>query len=200
MVLCCYLFLLSVFILWFSYYVSDIFCKFLSRLEIIWRDKNISLASKVKPMRTLIFSTFLYTCESWTLTAEIERRIQALEMRCYRRLLNISYKHHVTNEEVRNRIQNATGVHDDLTMVKKRKLRWYGHISRSSGMAKTILQGTVKGAKRRGRQKKRWEDNIKEWTGMGFGDSLRAAEDSERWKGIVATSSVVSRRPPRLRD
>ena len=152
-------------------------------------------------MRMLILSTFLYACESWTLTAEIERRIQALEMRCYRRLLNISYKNHVTNEEVRNRIQNAIGVHDDLlTMVKKRKLRWYGHISRSSGMAKTILQGTVKGARRRGRQKKRWEDNIKEWMGMGFGDSLKAAEDREGWKGIVAMSSVVPRRPPRLRD
>ena len=174
----------------------------LSRLKIIWRDRNISLASKVKLMRTLILSTFLYAaCESWTLTAEIERRIQALEMRCYRRLLNISYKDYVTNEEVRNRIQNATGVHDDLlTMVKKRKLRWYGYISRSSDMAKTILQGTVKGARRRGRQKKRWEDNIKEWTGMGFGDSLRAAEDREGWKGIVAMSSVVLRRPPRLRD
>ena len=58
----------------------------LSRLKIIGRDKNISLASKVKLMRTLILSTFLYACESWTLTAEIERRIQALEMRCYRRL------------------------------------------------------------------------------------------------------------------
>ena len=172
----------------------------LCRLNIIWRDKSISLASKVKLMRTLILSTFLYACESWTLIAEIERRIQALEMRCYRRLLNISYKDHLTNEEVRNRIQNAIGVHDDLlTMVKKRKLRWYGHTSRSSDMAKTILQGTVKGARRRGRQKKRWEDNIKEWTGRGFGDSLRAAEDREGWKD-VATSSVVPRRPPRLRD
>ena len=171
----------------------------LSRLKIIWRDKNISLASKVKLIRTLILSTFLDACESWTLTTEIGRRIQALEMRCYRSLLNISYKDHVTNEEVRNRIHNEIGVHDDLlTMVKKRKLRWYGHISRSSGMAKIILQGTVKGARRR--QKKRWEDNIKEWTGMGFGDSLRAAEDREGWKGIVATSSVVPRRPPRLRD
>ena len=173
----------------------------LSRLKIIWRDKNISLASKVKLMRTLILSTFLYTYESWTLAAEIERRIQAVEMRCYRRLLNISYTDHVTNEKVRNRIHNAIGVHDDLlTMAKKRKLRWYGHISRSSGMAKTTLQGTVKGARRRGRQKKRWEDNLKEWTGMGFGDSLRAAGVREGWKGIVATSSVVPRRPPRLRD
>ena len=173
----------------------------LSKLKIIWRDKNISLASKVKLMRTLILSTFLYACESWTLTAEIERRIQALEMRCYRRLLNISYKNHVTNEEVRNRIQNAIGVHDDLlTMVKKRKLKWWGHILRSSGMAKTVLQGKVKGARRRGRQKKRWEGNIKEWTGMEFRDSLRATEDREGWKGIVATSSVVPRRHPSLRD
>ena len=152
-------------------------------------------------MRTLILSTFLYACESWTLTAEIERRIQVLEVICYRRLLNIWCKDHVTNEEVRKRIQNATGVHDDLlTMVKKWKLIWYGHISRSSGMAKTILQWTVKWVIKRGRQKKRWGDNIKEWTGMGFGDSVRAAEDRDGWKGIVATSSVVPGRPPKLRD
>ena len=164
----------------------------LSRLKIIWRDRNISLTSNDK--------LILYACGSWTLTTEIERRIQAFEMRCYyRRLLNISYNDHVTNEEVRNRIQNAVGVHDDLlTMVKKRKLRWYGRISRSSGMVKTILQGTVKGAKRRGRLKKRSEDKVKEWTGMEFEDSLRAAEDREGWKGIVATSSVVPGRPSRL--
>ena len=63
-----------------------------------------------------------------------------------------------------------------------------------------ILQGTVKGARRRKRQKKRWDDTIKEWTGMGFGDSLRAAEDREGWKDIVATSSVVPQRPAMLRD
>ena len=86
-------------------------------------------------------------------------------MRCYRRLLNISYKDHVTNKEVRRKIQAAIGEYDELlTLVKKRKLRWFGHVSRSSGLAKTILQGTVKGKRKRGRQKKRWEDNIKEWT------------------------------------
>ena len=114
--------------------------------------------------------------------------------------LNIFYKDHKTNEEVRSRIQNTIGAHDHLlTMAKKRKLRWYGHISRSSGMIKAIMRGTVKGARRRGRQT-RWEGYIKEWTGMELGDSLRAAEDSERCKGIVAMSSVVSRRPSRLKD
>ena len=79
----------------------------LSRRKIIWRDKNISLHSMVKLMRTLILSTFLQACKSWTLTVELERRIQALEMRCDRILLNISYKYHVMNEEAHNRIQNA---------------------------------------------------------------------------------------------
>ena len=89
--------------------------------------------------------------------------MQAFEMRCYRRLLNISYKDHVTNEKVRRKIQTAIGEYDELlTLVKKRKLRWFGHVSRSSGLAKTILQGTVKGKRKRGRQKKRWKDNIKE--------------------------------------
>ena len=115
----------------------------------------------------------MHVRESWTLTAELERRIQALEMRCYRRLLKIIYKLYLTNEEVRNKIQDAIGKHDDLfSIVKKRKLRWYGHISRASGMVKTISQGTVKGT--RGRQRKTWEDNIKDWIGLEFGESVRA--------------------------
>ena len=73
----------------------------LSRLKIIWRNKNISLASNVKLMPTFILSIFFYAYESWTLTAELERKIQSLDMRCYRRLLNISYKDHMSNEEVR---------------------------------------------------------------------------------------------------
>ena len=75
----------------------------LTKLKPIWRDNSISLGSKVKLMRSLVISIFLYACESWTLTAELEKRTQAFEMRCYRRLLNISYKDHVTNEEVRRR-------------------------------------------------------------------------------------------------
>ena len=70
-------------------------------------------------------------------------------------------------------------MHDDLlAMVKMLKLIWYGHVSRSSGMSKTILQGTVKGARSRGRQKKRWEDNKKELTVLMFGDSLRAHHEN----------------------
>ena len=81
----------------------------LTRLKPVWIDKSISLNSKIQLMRSLVTSIFLYACdtsiflyacESWTLTGELQRRIQAMEMRCYRKILHISYKDHVTNEEV----------------------------------------------------------------------------------------------------
>ena len=81
-------------------------------------------------MRSLVTAIFFqYACESWTLTAELQRRIQAMEMRCYRKILRISYedhvyKDHVTNEEVRAKIQQAIGPREDLlTIVKRRKLQ-----------------------------------------------------------------------------
>ena len=149
-------------------------------------------------MRSLVISIFLYACESWTLTADTERRIQACEMRCFRKLLCISYKDHITNEEVRNRIRQANGPYEDLlTTVKKRKLKWYGHVSRSSGLAKTILQGTVQGGRRRGRQRKRWEDNIPEWTGLKLSNTLRIADNRREWRELAYKSSVA---PPRSPD
>ena len=112
-----------------------------------------------------------------------------------------SYKDHVTNEEVCAKIQQATGPHEDLlTIIKRRKLQRCGHVFRPSGLAKTILQGTVKGGRRQGGQKKRLEDNIKEWTGLESGKSQRAAENREKWRKLVAKSSVVPQRPSRLRN
>ena len=132
-------------------------------------------------MCSLVTSIFLYACELWTITAELQRRKQAKEMKWYRTILRISYKDHVTNEEVRAKIQQAIGLHEDhLTIVKGHKLQWYGHVSHSSGLAKTILQGTVKGGRRKGRQKKRWVDKIRKWTGLEFGRSQRAVKNRKK--------------------
>ena len=101
------------------------------------------------------------------LTAELQRRIQAIEMRCYRKT-HISYKDHVTNQEVRAKIQQAIEPHKDLTIVKTRNLQWYGHVSRSSGLVKTILQGTVKGKKtRRTKEEVGRHHQGMDWPGVG---------------------------------
>ena len=67
----------------------------LANLKVIWKDKKIALSTKIRLLRSLIMSIFLYACETWTLTAE--RKIQTMEMRSFRRLLGISYREHITN-------------------------------------------------------------------------------------------------------
>ena len=87
---------------------------------------------------------------------------------------------------------------DLLTIVKRRKLKRDGHVSHSSGLAKTILPGRVKGGRRPSRQKKRWED-IRERTGLDFAKSQRAVENREKWRKLVV-KSLVPQRPSRLSD
>ena len=100
-----------------------------------------------------------------------------------------------------NRLRQGIGPYEDLlTTVKKRKLRWYGQITRSTGLAKMILQGTVQGGRRKGRHKKRWEDNVTEWTGLKLSEALRKTETREEWRKVVAQSSLVPQRSTRLRD
>ena len=92
------------------------------KLKVIGNDKNIAISSKIRLMCSLSMSIFLYACEAWTITADIERRIQALEMRCFCKLLGISYRDHITNEEVKARIGNAIGPYEALlTSVKRRQ-------------------------------------------------------------------------------
>ena len=137
-------------------------------------------------------SIFLYACETWTVTADMERRTQALEMRCFCKLLGISYRDYITNEKVKARTGKAIGPYEDLlASAKRRKLKWCEHIKGSSGLAKTILQGTVQGGRRRGRQRKRCEDNTKEWTGLEWNILLRKAENREEWRKLVVKSAVV---------
>ena len=104
----------------------------LTRLKPDWNDRSISLSSKIRLMRSLV-------------TSIPQRRIQAMEIRCYRNILRISYNNSVTNEEVRAKIQRANEPHEDLpTIVKRRKLQWYGYVFHLSDLAKATLQGTAR--------------------------------------------------------
>ena len=108
-------------------------------------------------------------------------------MRCYRKILRISYKDHVTNEGVRAKIQQAFGPHEDpLTIVKRRKLQLYGHVFRSSGLAKTILQGTVKGGGEedkgdRGRGGKTTSGNGQAWSSGSPRGQWRTGGKGRNW-------------------
>ena len=118
-------------------------------------------------------------------------------MRCYRRILDILYKDHVTNEEVRRKIQTAIGEYDELlTLVKKRKLRWFGHVSRSSGLAKTILQGTVKGKSKK-RQTEEEMGRQYQWTLPAQLGQLKTGQEG---KGLLLNHLWCPDDLPRLWD
>ena len=154
----------------------------LLKVKPVWNDRSISLSSKIRLMCSLVTSFFLDACESWTLTAELQRRIQAMEMRGYCKILCISYKNHVTTENVQAKIQQAIGPQEDLlTIVKRCKLQWYGYVSCSSGLAKTILQGTAKGGPRWGRCGKTTSGNGQAWNFAGPRGQRRTGKNGENW-------------------
>ena len=83
-----------------------------TKLKVIWNGKNIAINSKIRLMSSLAMSISLYACETWSVTADIERRIHALGMRYFRKLFGILYRDHTTNEEVKASIGNAIGPYE----------------------------------------------------------------------------------------
>ena len=119
-----------------------------------------------------------------------------MKMRCYRKILHISYKDHVTNEEVRVKIQQAIGLHEDLlTIVKRRKLQWYGHVSGQNHLARHS---------ERGKKTRKTEEKVgRQHPEMDRPRVLQVPEGSAEQGKMEKTgckSSVVPQRPSRLRD
>ena len=125
----------------------------LAKLKPIWRDKNISMNTRMRLLRALVTSVFLYGCETWTLNAEMEKRINAFEMNCMRRLLQVHYTSHTPNKQIRELMISYIGEHEHiLTIVKRRQLTWFGHVTRWKGsLENTMLQGGTDGSRKRGR-------------------------------------------------
>ena len=176
----------------------------LTRLKPVWIDKECFLQLQ-DTTDALACHIHLPVC-LWIMDPHrrAPKKNTNMEMRCYRKILHISYKDHVTNEEIRAKIQQAIGPHEALlTIVKRRKLQWYGHVSRSSGLAETILQqckAQWKGEEDRadkGRGGKTILGNGQAWSSASPRGQWRTGK---KWRKLVAKSSVVPQRPSRLRD
>lgn len=148
----------------------------------------------MKLFRALVLSTLLYGFESWTMTAETTKRIQTFEIKCFTRMLGISWAERKTNDHVRAQVTALDGPQTPLlATIKRRNLTWFGHVSRDNSLPKTILQGNLDGGRKRGQQQN-WLDNIKEWTRMDSPTLIRKAEDRACWKQLERKSSRMS--PP----
>ena len=150
-------------------------------------------------MRALVITIFLYACDTWTLTAELQRRIKSIQFGCFQKILGISYKDRVTNEHMRKTIIKHIGPYEDLlATVKRRKLKWYGHVTRSDGLTKVMLQETLEGSRRRDGPKKSWIDNTAEWTGKSLAETQAIAHHQQEWRELTRKSTMTPPTAPRV--
>ena len=105
------------------------------------------------------------------------------EMWLYRRMLRISWKEHKTNGEVLHKMKTRRSL---LNTIKKRKCQYFGHIIRGNGVQRLLMEGRINGRRGRGRPRTMWTDNMKEWTKISYNDSIRVAQDRERWRSMTA--------------
>ena len=153
----------------------------LSSLEKLWKGEDNH--TKLRILKSCIFPIALYGCEAWTLLQSDLNRILAFEMRCYRKILRVSWTERVTNERVRKRL-NISSSHL-LMQIKKQKLSYFGHIKRHQSLERTILEGRVEGKRKRGRPRRQWEDDIRDWLQMSVEKAGRLAQDRPTFRGCV---------------
>ena len=156
-------------------------------LSSVWKSKDISTTTKVRLLIALVWSVAVYVSEGWTFRSKEEKYIEAFEMLCYRRLLRIPWTQYKMNEWILCKLKVDREL---LDPVKSLKLVFYGHTTwKYESLEKEIVQGCVPGYRNRGRQRRRWSDDIAEWTGMKINEVATAAEDRDLWRGILCTAN-----------
>ncbi|VEN42201.1 unnamed protein product [Callosobruchus maculatus] len=130
----------------------------MTELTKIWRDHDITKATKMSLIQSLVFFIFLYASETWTVKEADRTRIDAFEMWTWRRMLRIPYTAHRTNVSIPDELGNPKRL---FPIVSMRMLTFFGHIHRSENMEKLVVQGHTSSGRRRGRSSTRWVDTTK---------------------------------------
>ena len=152
----------------------------LNKKSKLFESNNIDIHLRKQLAKTYVWSVLLYGCETWCITERDYKRLEAFEMWTYRRILGISWRDHITNEEVLAKIGERK--HLKLTIMERRA-RWIGHVLRHENLLHTVIEGMVEGNNFRGRPRQQYLDQvIKDMNCSSYVDLKRTAEDREEWK------------------
>ena len=154
----------------------------------IWKNRSITLRTKLRLLNSLVFPVASYGSECWVLKKKDQKRIGSFELWCYRRVLRISWTEKKTNDEVLRRINCNDRL---LDILNKRKLKFVGHVMRSESLGKNLLTGMVLGNRGRGRPKTRYSDNIRDICGLTMVQVERKAQDRVEWRRLVQRSTAA---------
>ena len=152
----------------------------MTNLDSIFKSRDITLPTKVHLVKAMVFPVVMYGCESWTVKKAECRRINAIELWCWRRLFRVPWTARRSNQSILNEISPGYSLEG---MMLKLKLQYFGHlIRRVDSLEKTLMLGGIGGRRRRGRQRMRWLDGI---TDSVDGELQDLVMDREAWRAAI---------------